>query len=296
MRRDMVLLLLVVFGLILGVEYLKNTKLRIWVALGIFVTFLGVGALLPGDFTHQKIIARLIMPVGLIWMLLLSAFVFDLRSFAWERALLSGLTFLLFSVSGNTYIGSTLIRSLESELATAPVYGQKLDAIFILGGGTTLGPRRQPELGPSGDRVRLAAQLYHEGVSEALVTSGQSPPPFGLGDLSAHTTKILMGMGVQEDNIMRISEPVNTIEEMAAYQELAKQQGWTRVGLISSAWHLPRALEHVRGTAIQFTPLPADHRARLPKPIGPLDLIPCNGGFGLVETWTWETIGRLVGR
>ena len=120
-------------------------------------------------------------------------------------------------------------------------------------------PLGGPQLGMSGDRVLLAARLWHAGKTQFLVASGCSR------------------------------------DEVAAYRTLQARFGWRRMGLISSAWHLPRAMGLAGRAGLPVTPLGADWRGRR-HPLQVRTLVPQAEGFIYVHWACWEHLGRWVGR
>lgn len=258
-------------------------------ALTVLLTFV------RGGFGREKILGRLLMPVGLFWLGLFALAVFELRCGRRGRAALFGALFLGFGTLGSMPLGTELVRSLESRLPQ-PDPAARYEAVLVLGGGTRLDPWRRPELGPAGDRLRKGAALWHEGRVETLVASGFSPPPFGLGKLSAHTVELWRQMGVPPGATRQLDFPKNTREEIAAFRALAEAEGWQRMGVVSSAWHLPRALALAERAGLEVTPLPADHWAGPLASADPLWFVPQRYGFALLDIWAWETLGRWLGR
>ena len=264
-------------------------------ALGTVALVALVATLGREGFAEQKILARLIMPAGLFWLALfgLTLATFRLR----QRGLGLGLAllFVAYTALGSVPLGHAMVGALERSVPE-PSQDLKFDAVFVLGGGTTLAPGDQPELGAAGDRLRLAAGLWRAGRARRLVASGFSPPPYGLGDLAAHTVSLWSEMGVPTSSTTTL-RGVNTSEEMAAYAKLAKDLGWREMGLVSSAWHLPRALALAERHGLEVTALPADHRTGS-QPLVPSPLVdPTAGGIRarrdrrLGEHWT---LGRAL--
>jgi uncharacterized SAM-binding protein YcdF (DUF218 family) len=115
-------------------------------------------------------------------------------------------------------------------------------------------------------------------------------------DLGAETTQLLTGLGVAPHAILDIdTTAVNTTQEIAAYRHLIAERGWTRVGLVSSAWHLPRALRLAARHQVDLIPLGADRRGRF-RGWSPYWLVPQDHGFDRVQRATWEYLGMLMGR
>jgi uncharacterized SAM-binding protein YcdF (DUF218 family) len=252
--------------------------------------------LVRSDLILQKLAGRLIMPAGLLWVALGCA-----ASAAWLRRRTRPAVIWTLVMAGYTAVGSPLVAALlmghiESSV---PIYdidsGPSFDAVFVLGGGSEQG-RTRVQLGTSGDRLILGALLYHRGKTPVLVTSGRSisgsgPPR----DLSAETATLWKQLGVPSDAIIQVPEPVNTSQEMAAYQRLITEKGWTRLGLVSSAYHMPRALGLAARHGLSMTPIPADYRGHAVPPPA-LALLPYGPAFQQINVVSWELVGRWVGR
>ena len=177
-----------------------------------------------------------------------------------------------------------------------PLRQGKFDAILVLGGGATTSFREYTHVNTAGDRLVLAARLYQGGHTETLVCAGQlgewrDPRDLDPGEESQ---RVLQGLGVPPTAILRI-EGRNTKEEIQAASELMAQQRWDRVGLLTSAWHLRRALRHANQHALRVEPLPADFRGGVPR-WQDWTLIPTAAALAETQTAMHELLGMLVGR
>jgi uncharacterized SAM-binding protein YcdF (DUF218 family) len=187
------------------------------------------------------------------------------------------------------------MRSLERPFETIlPLAGTaRYDALLVMGGGTATRPdlddeARSPQLGQSGDRLRLAAAIHAQGRAPVLVASGSAIDRHR--DFSADTAALWQQMGVPADVVVRLPEPRNSASEVAAYARLASERGWTKMGLVTSARHLPRALALCRRQGLTVDPLPSDFRADDPRWDLPA-IVPTGDGFAAVEAAAWEYLG-----
>jgi len=248
------------------------------------------------DLGAQKLIQHLLAPAGLVWLGLALAAVLGWTRRQWWSATAWTAAFLGYTVVGNAWLGSALIIAIESTVPPVPQPLPVFDAVFVLGGGTELAPDGTPELYAAGDRLALGAKLFLAGKSRLLVCSGSSiAGQDDARDLAAETKSLWQGLGIPATAIRMIPGPRTTSEEIAAYAELCRKEGWKQVGLITSAWHLPRALRLCQRNAIVMTALPADHRCTMP-PWTPLWAIPQARGFERVELACKELAGMLAGR
>jgi uncharacterized SAM-binding protein YcdF (DUF218 family) len=122
----------------------------------------------------------------------------------------------------------------------------------------------------AGDRVLVGARLFLDGHTPCLVTSGSRAANAAHYARSPcdETKAIWMDLGIPESKIVTLPGE-NTEDEMQSLRRLVDGRGWDRVGLVTSAWHLPRALNLARRHGLQLTPLPADFRGVLPSPSMP---------------------------
>lgn len=244
-----------------------------------------------------KLLGMLLMPIGLLWLGLLVA-----MGWAFKRRQrgLGGFLVLLcagFTLAGNTRVGHVLMARLEASLPSLPEHAAPLEALFVLGGGTEVDAQGRPFLAESGDRVMEAARLWHAGRVKRLVASGASMDAKAeRRNLGEETRTIWLGLDIPPEAIRVIEEPCfNTRAEIQAYGRMKAKEGLHRVGLLSSAWHLPRAQALAQREGLEVQLIPSDRRGRIP-PFRLWDLVPGHDGFQNTHRACWEMLGRLMGR
>jgi uncharacterized SAM-binding protein YcdF (DUF218 family) len=245
----------------------------------------------------SKLIGMLFMPTGLLWLGLVVAMLWAFRRRMLGLGCFLAFLFLGFSLAGNPQVGASLMGRLESTIPSLPEKAAPFDAVFVLGGGSQVNERGRPFLGVSGDRIIEAARLWHAGKARCLVASGASDDArAGRRNLGAETREIWESLGVPRAAIREIEEPCFiTRDEIQAYAHLKTKEGWHRVGLLSSAWHLPRALALARRAGLEVVPIPSDERGRVPR-FQLWHIVPQEEGFQKTQLACWEMLGRLVGR
>ena len=249
-------------------------------------------------FNVQKILAFLVMPLGLLWLLLLGLTLWSRRLRRPSFTVCLGLFWVLFTAAGNPWVGQRLMARLEGKIATAEQDPNlNLDAVFVLGGGSDLNAQGVPQLSSHGDRVAKAARLWHSGRTRFLVASGRSNDSLrGERDLGQETRLLWLGLGVPESAIRVVEAPCfTTREEVVAYRKVCDQQRWGKIGLLTSASHLPRALAQAHKAGLTVTPLACDFHGR-PRRFRPQDLIPQLEGIRLTQGAIWEMVGQAMGR
>ncbi len=252
----------------------------------------------PGAYELGKLAGTLAMPAGLVW-LTLGGLAWGLAEAGHRRwALATGACFIAYALAGNAWVGSILVRQLEAPFANVdPFRGDPLDAAVILGGGLDVTERGQITLGDAGDRVILALRLQRAGRVHTLVTTGphfRHPVPDDL-TVPRATAMLWEELGVPSSSIVPIDGPRNTSAEITAFARLVRARGWQRVGIVTSAWHLRRAMRLAGRAGLDAQPLPADVRSQS-IPVTPRYLVPQGDGFGWVNTCCWELLGAAVGR
>lgn len=255
-----------------------------------------------GQMVAEKIITALVMPAGLLWMLLLFATSYAAAVRERASAALLFVCWSCLSVAGNGYVSDAFGRSLEAQFVDIqPLESEPFDVVVLLGGGGTVGPNGRYQSNWSGDRFILAAQMYHAGLTQKIICTGQRITEMNSTgvDPSEIGRDVLTRLGVPESAIEEIGGR-NTTEEM---QQLGQMFGESdqRVGLITSAWHLQRALRLAESQGFTPEPLPADfwsgpdHGQRTPGQMIEA-LIPSGFAIAANAAFTKEKIAQFVSR
>lgn len=239
----------------------------------------------------KKVIAHLLMPAGILWMALLIASMWPDLARSARTAIL--VFFALYSIAGSPYVGVWLLRILEKPFYELEQPTEPLDALVVLGGGTAMSPGGRPALGNHGDRITRPAVLFSEGLVGTLITTGRSITEDNADRLLSRETSLLwQAMGIPAGRILEVSEPRNTSEELAAVAKLAGEHPeWKRIGICTSASHLPRALDEAKAQGLEMIPVPSDFRSG-PMIFSPMYLVPQGRGFRDVQAAIWEFLGR----
>ena len=102
-------------------------------------------------------------------------------------------------------------------------------------------------------RVKHAAGLYASGAVKALLLTGQGAG----GDSADEMRKIAIAEGVPDKAIVLERDSTTTRENVLFAAPLIQARGWTRVALVTSRSHLPRALAAARKAlpGVQWVPV-----------------------------------------
>jgi uncharacterized SAM-binding protein YcdF (DUF218 family) len=138
------------------------------------------------------------------------------------------------------------------------------DAIVVLGGG--IAPAHPPEtmepdLNEAADRVWEAARLWKRGVAPRIIVTGGSftarhggPPT-----TEAEAMRVfLVDLGVPSEAIIDEGQALNTIQNIRNVRALV---GSGKVALVTSAYHMPRALNLAAHAGLNVAAFPTDYQA-----------------------------------
>lgn len=275
----------------------------------IAVRFLITGAVSLGTIwlsldriVAEKVATAIVMPTGLLWLLLLFSGSYAVAIGERRAAMLILLSWTMLSVMGNRFLADRLAVSLERPFLTLnPLEEEPFDVVIVLGGGGTPGGNGRNQGNWACDRLVLAAQLYHRRIATKFLCTGQritSMDSSGM-DPADISEELLTGMGVPNVAI-ETAGGRNTSEEMAQLGERFADHD-LRIGLLTSAWHLPRALKLAERQGLAVYPVPADFRsAPVGNSITPGQVIESMIPSGTVimsnSVLLKEYLGMLVGR
>ena len=227
----------------------------------------------------RRILVSFLLPPGIFVTLLAAA---GLWHFFRKRRLAAAIHlvigFLLWGLSVAPG-ADCLTRGLEApyESLAAP----RGDVIVLLGGGVSGGA---PDLSgpgtPSGDtwaRIGTAARLQGRLGVPVIVSGGKVFA--GKAAEAPIVARILVDLGVPADRVV-IEEKSRDTRENALYTAgIARRAGYRNPVLVTSAYHMRRAVASFRRAGLEASPCPAGFRTWAGKSYGPDDFLPDAGSL-----------------
>ncbi|MDA7749761.1 YdcF family protein, partial [Litoricola sp.] len=236
----------------------------------------------------HKLLSLIVSPLGLLISLMLLALLLR-RQWPVYWAL------LIVLVCSFPLTARSIWVALESEYPYQPMSAvPKVDAVLVLSGmlgGFETEDGYVTEWGDP-DRFFVGVQLVKLGKADRLIfTRGQMPwsesPPEG-----EMLKQKALEMGVSPDQILLTSIVSNTAEESLAVKELMAEYGLTKIILVTSSFHLPRAKLLFDKAGVDTYPYPADFKAAS-RDVTWLHFIPSADAFRNTSNGIREYIGRF---
>ena len=250
-------------------------------------------------FYLSKILPFFALPLGVVILLMVAALIWRSR---W--ALVAALT--LLCAASLPLTGRILLGWVESGMERLPAgAAETADAIVVLSEGRTLAPgtARISEWNDA-DRFFGGVELFKAGKAPLLVfTGGAAPWDAGAPLEGSLLANCAIAMGIPAESIRTTSRVLNTKQEAEAVAELARRR-WaaevdgTRILLVTSAYHMPRAREVFANAGLEVQPFPVDFFVSRGRKVDVTDFIPSPLGlhettvalreiYGLVMTRVW---------
>jgi uncharacterized SAM-binding protein YcdF (DUF218 family) len=219
------------------------------------------------------VIKSLLTPPGLLILMLIGAFLLARGVMARLLIFITAITLTLMTLP---VVAILLMTPLEPTPAlTVGSIPADAQGILVLGAGSDRAPEYGGDTvdGNSLQRIRYAAHLHGLTGLPIYVAGGSPPeeqPPVGL----------LMAKVLQTDfgvPVAGVEAESRTSWENAAFAKpMLERDGIGHVLLVSSAWHLPRAMEAVERAGLRVTPAPTGfvHYPGWQKDLGLADWLP----------------------
>lgn len=240
-----------------------------------------------------KIIYSFILPPGLIILLLLAL---SVRLWKRERlasVLLLGTTLLLY-LSSTLWVGEQLTSGLERKYPQPD--SPKGEIIVVLGGGAT---QSTPDLngvgnlyGGAANRLLTAARLQRESGLPILFSGGQVYRDSG--NEADIARRQLLALGVPDSSIMIENRSLNTEQNALYSSEILDEHGYSSAILVTSAFHMPRAVLEFRRAGVDVQPFPVDYMAGSPETVYVSKFTPSSNGLSMTSTALKEYLGILA--
>ena len=213
-------------------------------------------------FTFSKVFWIIFSPENLVFLTLcIAAIVSFARKPNWAIILLrSAVTvWVIFAVLP---IGMIMSSQLESRFPSNPTLPRKVDGIIILGG--VINPSLssihvEPQVNGSIERVLIGANLAHRFSSAQIIFTG------GSGDLfnpqlreAHHAPKLFKLLGLHHKRIIFEDRARNTAQNAQITFDIAKPKASENWILVTSAFHMPRAVGSFQKAGWKIIPYPVD--------------------------------------
>lgn len=184
---------------------------------------------------------------------------------------LATLGFALLLVLGFSPIGHMLLLPLEERFPPSPMPAE-IAGIVMLGGfedPDVSRARGALMLNESAERLtetvllarqRPEAKVVFTGGAADILLPGQSAAPA--------VASFLEGAGIASERIVLEGDSRNTYDNAIFLRDVLAPRPGDRWLLVTSAWHMPRAVGAFRQAGLEVVPWPADYRTRGAEDLG----------------------------
>jgi uncharacterized SAM-binding protein YcdF (DUF218 family) len=222
-------------------------------------------------FTLSKLLGFFALPsntlisIGLIGLVLLCTRYTRLASWLIVTSL------VLLAIAGLSPLGNALILPLEQRFPRWDASHGAPDGIVLLGGmiaPDVSSARDTVALNEAAERITATAELAGRYPDARIVmTGGSGALIFDEGAEAIFAVRQLEALGVAHDRITAEEQSRNTIENAVFSRLIANPKPGERWLLVTSAYHMPRAMGVFRAAGFPVEAYPVDWRTR-----GPTDL------------------------
>ena len=253
----------------------------------------------------SKIITTFLLPPGafILLMAILTCYLLCKRKTcksAWRHTAMLTILVYVFSIS---LVARALLQPLERMHQQTPL-SASADVVVVLGGGAVAGA---PDLDGTGSLLGYSANRLLTGVRLSKVKN--LPLLFSGGQVYADdanealvSKRIADQLSIGTRKILVEPRARNTAEN--AYRSLAicREQGYKRVLLVTSAYHMPRAMYQftraARKSDVQLLPYPCDYQLswRETAKVDYRDFLPREDAWELNYLALHEWLGLLAAR
>ncbi len=220
-------------------------------------------------FYLSKILFFVIRPTNFLIILLGLGLVLQLTRWRRTGMVAAASAFLGLAVLGFSPAANLLLQPLEDRFPR-PDTPPPVDGIIVLGGAVdtvTSGARGVPALTTSAERLTTVAGLARKLPTAKIIhTGGQGLLVPGQTTESAVAVGLFTDFGIDPERIVLEDKSRNTWENAVLTRELVKPEPGQTWLLVTSAYHMPRAISVFREAGWSgLTAWPVDYRTRGPE-------------------------------
>jgi uncharacterized SAM-binding protein YcdF (DUF218 family) len=217
-------------------------------------------------FVASKVLGFFSLPsniaisIGLLGVLLLPT------RFARAGRWLTVVSIVILAVLGLSPVGNLLIIPLEQRFPPWDSATGAPDGIIVLGGAVApdvSGARNEVALNESAERMTAVAELARRYPEARILFSGGSGALiFDEGTEAEFVLRLFESFGIAASRVMLENRSRNTVENAVFSKEILSPKPGERWLLVTSAYHLPRAIGAFRKVGFAVEAYPVDWRTR----------------------------------
>lgn len=256
-------------------------------------------------FVFSKLFGALLHPVWMIAILLGAGLGLSLTRWRGTARLLLAGAAMVLGLGAFTTIGAVLLQPLEARFTRPLPPPEAIAGIIVLGGGMDAGVnevRRGYELDRGGDRFVEALRLAQRHPDTPIVVAGGSGRLTPREDTEAAAARrFLVALGVAPERVLEEGRSRNTAENARFVAALLGPEAQTGASwlLVTSAFHMPRAMALFRKAGLKVVAWPTDYRTTgdavltlsLDQPLDNLERLHL-----AIREWTGLWVYALTGR
>jgi len=177
---------------------------------------------------------------------------------------LAFVSLIMLAILGFSPVGNVLMIPLEHRFPPWDAAGGAPDGIIILGGVIDASsPGNQIGLNEGAERLTVVPDLARRYPNARILFSGGSGALMGDGSAEAGAAaRLLESFGISRDRVMLEDRARNTAENAVFSKAIARPKRGERWLLVTSAFHMPRAIGVFRKVGFPVEAYPVDWRTR----------------------------------
>jgi uncharacterized SAM-binding protein YcdF (DUF218 family) len=215
-------------------------------------------------FLFSKLLGFFAIPSNLVVLIGIGGLLLLPTRFARAGRWLAFVSLVILAILGFSPVGNALIIPLENRFPPWDASRGTPDGIIVLGGAIDgAGPGNEVALNEGAERLTVVPELARRYPNARILFSGGSGALIDDGDPEAKfALRLLESLGVARGRIMLEERSRNTVENAVYSKAIVKPKPEERWLLVTSAYHMPRAIGVFRKAGFPVEPYPVDWRTR----------------------------------
>ena len=242
---------------------------------------------------YMALPTNFLLALGLIGALLL------LTRFARAGRGLMAVALVLLAICAFSPLGNFLLYPLEQRFPTWDSSRGEPDGIIVLGGPIDADlsvAHGVPVITAAADRIIGGATLAHRYPNARLVYTGGSSNLISNDAKEAdYATALFQGLGIPKSRLIMERQSRNTKENAEFSKQIVKPKPGERWVLVTSAYHMPRAIGLFRKAGFAVEAYPVDWKTGTKEDLFKYYVI-ADDGLQLVDTGVREWLGLIAYR